>query len=52
VIRVATALSPALLEWERGVLVWIFACGCGAGFALSSAHSWRIKTRWFSKVDS
>ncbi|WP_395311871.1 hypothetical protein V4U86_14460 [Mycobacterium sp. AMU20-3851] len=51
-IRIATALFPALLEWERGVFVWIFACACGAGFALSSAHSWRIKTRWFSKVDN
>ena len=50
--RIATALFPALLEWERGVFVWIFACACGAGFALSSAHSWRIKTRWFSKVDN
>jgi hypothetical protein len=30
--------------------VWIFACGCGAGFALASAHSWRIKTKWFSKA--
>ncbi len=52
IIRIATAVFPALLEWERGVFVWIFACACGAGFALSSAHSWRIKTRWFSKVDN
>ena len=31
-------------------LVWVFACLCGAGFALASAHSWRIKTKWFTKV--
>jgi hypothetical protein len=30
--------------------VWVFACMCGAGFALASAHSWRIKTKWFTKV--
>ncbi|MDY6870013.1 MAG: hypothetical protein SV966_05495 [Actinomycetota bacterium] len=29
---------------RAGTLVWIFACSCGAGFALASAHSWRIKT--------
>jgi hypothetical protein len=23
---------------------------CGAGFALTSAHSWRVKTKWFSKA--
>ncbi|MGW0158714.1 hypothetical protein ACWDUN_05260 [Mycobacterium sp. NPDC003323] len=51
VIRITTALWPAALEWEGGVLVWIFACACGAGFALSSAHSWRIKTKWFAKAD-
>jgi hypothetical protein len=32
-------------------LVWVFACMCGAGFALTSAESWRMKTRWFTKVD-
>ncbi|MDT5267412.1 MAG: hypothetical protein QOI90_4038, partial [Mycobacterium sp.] len=25
--------------------------GCGAGFALASAYSWRIKTKWFSKAN-
>ena len=51
IIRITTALWPAALEWEGGVLVWIFACGCGAGFALSLAHSWRIKTKWFARSD-
>ena len=32
-----------------GTLVWVFACMCGAGFALTSAHSWRMKTKWFSQ---
>lgn len=51
IIRIMSAVFPAFLAWERGVFVWVFACACGAGFALSSAHSWRIKTRWFTKVD-
>ncbi|OBG80164.1 hypothetical protein A5699_11575 [Mycobacterium sp. E802] len=45
-IRIVTALVPSLQPIENGRLVWIFACGCGAIFALTSAHSWRIKTRW------
>ena len=50
VVRIVTALVPSLQPVENGTLVWIFACGCGAGFALMSAHSWRIKTKWFSKA--
>ena len=50
VVRIVTALVPSLQPIENGTLVWIFACGCGAGFALMSAHSWRIKTKWFSKA--
>ena len=37
-------------QLEGGKLVWVFACMCGAVFALASAHSWRIKTKWFTKV--
>lgn len=48
VIRMTTALVPALQPAENGTLVWFFACVCGAGFALMSAHSWRTKTKWFS----
>jgi hypothetical protein len=47
-VRIVTALVPSLQVVEGGTLVWIFACLCGAGFALASAHSWRIKTKWFS----
>lgn len=49
-IRIVTAFVPALQPVENGVLVWFFACTCGAVFALASAHSWRTKTKWFSKV--
>lgn len=50
VVRIVTALVPSLQPIENGTLVWFFACMCGAGFALMSAHSWRIKTKWFSKA--
>ncbi|MCW2593257.1 MAG: hypothetical protein JWQ86_5684 [Mycobacterium sp.] len=49
-VRIVTALVPSLQPIENGTLVWFFACMCGAGFALMSAHSWRIKTKWFSKA--
>jgi hypothetical protein len=47
-IRIATAFVPQLQNLEGGTLVWVFACSCGAGFALASAHSWRTKTKWFT----
>jgi hypothetical protein len=47
-VRIITAWVPPLQTIEGGTLVWVFACGCGAGFALTSAQSWRIKTKWFS----
>jgi hypothetical protein len=50
VVRIVTALVPSLQPIENGTLVWFFACMCGAGFALMSAHSWRVKTKWFSKA--
>lgn len=49
-IRIVTAYVVPLQIWDGGTLVWIFACGCAAGFALTSAYSWRIKTRWFTKA--
>jgi len=49
-VRIVTALVPALQAVEGGTLVWVFACLCGTGFALTSAHSWRVKTKWFSKT--
>jgi hypothetical protein len=48
IVRITTAFVPSLQPVEGGTLVWIFACGCGAGFAITSAQSWRIKTKWFS----
>ncbi len=51
VVRITTAFVPALQTVAGStLLVWLFACMCGAGFALASAHSWRIKTKWFTKV--
>jgi hypothetical protein len=40
-VRITTAFVPRLQAVEGGILVWFFACTCGAGFALASAHSWR-----------
>ena len=49
--RLATAFIPQLQAWDNGsVLVWVFACGCGAGFAITSAESWRNKTKWFTSA--
>ncbi|HEX3545822.1 MAG TPA: hypothetical protein VHU62_04495 [Mycobacterium sp.] len=50
-VRIITALVPALQTVEGGTVVWIFACLCGSGFALTSAQSWRIKTKWFSRAN-
>lgn len=49
-ICVLSAYVIPLQTWDGGTLVWIFACSCGAGYALAAAHSWRIKTKWFSKA--
>lgn len=50
-VRITTAYVPALQTVEGGTLVWFFACMCGAGFALTSAQSWRIKTKWFTNAE-
>ena len=50
IVRITTAYVTPIQALEGGNLVWFFACLCGAGFALASAHSWRIKTKWFTKV--
>jgi hypothetical protein len=47
-VRIVTAYVPTLQAVEGGTLVWVFACMCGAGFALTSAESWRMKTKWFT----
>lgn len=48
VVRIVTAFVPQLQPIENGRMVWLFACTCGAVFALSAAHSWRLKTRVFT----
>ena len=49
-IRIITAYVRPIQALEGGTLVWFFACTCGAGFDLASAHSWRIKTKWFNRA--
>jgi hypothetical protein len=50
-VRLITAFVTPIQALAGGtVVVWFFACMCGAGFAIASAHSWRIKTKWFTKV--
>jgi hypothetical protein len=49
-VRIVTAWVTPIQMLEGGTLVWFFACTCGAGFAIASAHSWRIKTKWFNKA--
>ena len=49
-VRIVTVFVPSLQPIENGNLVWFFACLCGAGFALTSAHSWRVKAKWFSRA--
>ncbi|WP_428338386.1 hypothetical protein [Mycobacterium sp.] len=48
-VRIITALVPALQGRHDAALVWFFACICGAGFALTSAQSWRQKVKWFNQ---
>jgi hypothetical protein len=49
VVRIITALIPAFQGPVGAGLVWLFACLCGAGFALTSAQSWRQRMRWFQR---
>jgi len=49
-VRIVTAFVPALQTVAGSIMIWTFACACGAGFALTSAHSWRIRTRWFTRA--
>ncbi len=47
--RIITAVIPA---WQGPVsagLIWLLCCMCGAGFALTSAQSWRQRIRWFHR---
>ncbi|MGB6208831.1 hypothetical protein [Mycobacterium sp.] len=49
VVRMITAVIPAFQGPVGAGLVWFFACMCGAGFALTSANSWRQKLKWFQR---
>jgi hypothetical protein len=52
VVRLATAFISPLQAMDAGTtLVWVFACMCGAGFAITSAESWRNKTKWFTNAN-
>jgi hypothetical protein len=48
-VRAITALVPAFQGPIGSALVWLFACLRGFVFALSSAHAWRQKVRWFQR---
>ncbi len=48
-VRTTTAVITPLQRLEGGNLVWLFACLCGAGFAVTAAHSWRQKVKWFQR---
>jgi hypothetical protein len=49
VVRGLTALVPPLQGPVSAYLVWLFACMCGVGFALTSAHAWQQKVKWFKR---
>jgi hypothetical protein len=49
IVRITTAYVHPIQAFEGGKLVWFFACVCGAVFALAAAHSWRTKTKWFTR---
>ena len=46
-VRMVTAGIPPFQGPVGAGPVWLFACLCGAGFALTSAQSWRQRLRWF-----
>lgn len=49
IVRITTAFVPPFQNSFGVGLTWVFACGCGAIFALAAAHAWRQKVRWFSQ---
>jgi hypothetical protein len=48
-VRITTALIPPTQGQTGTFLTWLFACLCGAVFALTSAQAWRQKIRWFQR---
>jgi hypothetical protein len=51
IVRITTAFVHPIQALEGGKLVWFFACLCGVVFALAAAHSWRAKTKWFTRAN-
>jgi hypothetical protein len=49
VVRIITALIPVFQCSATTAAVWLLACTCGAGFALTSAQSWKQKVKWFNR---
>ncbi|WP_102143819.1 hypothetical protein [Mycobacterium hubeiense] len=49
VVRITTAFVPPFQNSFGVALTWLFACGCGAIFALAAAHAWRQKVKWFQQ---
>ncbi len=47
-VRVVATCVPQFQGYQTAMLVWLLACACGIVFALASAQSWRIKTRWLT----
>lgn len=50
-LRATTALFDSLQTIDSTILVWTFACLCGAAFAFGSAHSWRRRIKWLRGAD-
>ena len=53
VVKPAAAPKPAPTAAEAELETFVSQSAAKAskpGFALASAHSWRIKTKWFTKV--
>ncbi|MGH3533085.1 MAG: hypothetical protein ACRDSX_14355 [Mycobacterium sp.] len=48
-VRITTALIPPIQGQVGAGLAWLFACLCGAGFALTSGWAWLDKVRWFQQ---
>jgi hypothetical protein len=48
-VRIVTALVPYFQGTLTTGMVWFCACACGAGFAITSAESWRQKIKWFMR---
>jgi hypothetical protein len=48
-VRIITAVIPVFQSSVTTAAVWVLACTCGAGFAVTSAQSWLQKVKWFNQ---